>query len=497
LLIFRDSGTIAAMARSYAFAAAALLLALAACQPGPASPPRHVAAALPGASLSTVRVEELRGLARQLDALARTRARSAELEQHMPRWVFARGGAAREPVSEALRRELLAILAAPAAEPRLRSFAALRLAGDLDLADLPAFGPLAEERADAGDFPLEVLVSQRMEPSYAVRWGRLTLGDVARLALRRLTGADLATRADVEAWQREHPDPRRSFAYWERTLEAQDEGTRRARLTELRDADPELFVRILLAEKHRWHFAWWEQQDLERVVRERIGPARLVRLLGREEAWPELAEADRFDAFAAWILGHAGELFSPGDAAGLLAVWEKQGATYPTADTASTLAIVAARYNPGERVRIVEATAGYLHQFRGRVLAELVTHGLPAEATRVERWFRGADLSEDARDDVREGILDGLASLGPRARSILARLVVDPSFSTRSDRVVVAVVRAVEAAGARDVCPDVDALRPRLHKGGYDKAAEDARAERARRECIPRARRWLASGRSG
>jgi hypothetical protein len=182
LLILRDSETIAAMARSYAFAAVALLLALAACRPSPASPPRHVDAAPPGASLSTGQVEELRALARQLDALARTQARSAELEQLMPRWVFARGGAAREPVGEALRRELLAILADPAAEPRLRSFAVLRLVGALDLADLPAFGPLAEERADAGDFPLEVLVTQRVEPSYAVRWGHLTLGDVARLA---------------------------------------------------------------------------------------------------------------------------------------------------------------------------------------------------------------------------------------------------------------------------------------------------------------------------
>jgi hypothetical protein len=481
------------MARRYTLAAAALLLGLAACQPGPLSPPVHPDAAHPGARLSTVRVEELRGVARQLDGLSRAQARSAELEQRIPRWVFALGGAAREPVTEALRGELLAILAAPAAEPRVRGLAALKLAAALDLADIPAFGPLAGERADAGDFPLEVLATQRAEPSYAVRWGRLTLGEVARLALRRMTGAELATSADIEAWQREHPDPRRSFAYWERTLEAQDEATRRARLTELRAASPELFVRILLAEKHRWHFAWWEQQDLARVVRERIGPARLMRLLGREEAWPELAEADRFDAFAAWILGHAGELFTQDDAAGLLAVWEKQGASYPTADTASTLAIVAARYNPGERVRIVEMTAGYLRQFRGRVLAELVTHELPVEAARVERWFRGADLSEDARDDVREGILSGLASLGPRGRPVLERLVGDPGFSTRSGNVVVAVVRAAEAAGARDVCPDAAALNPPLRKGGYDKAAEAARAARARQECIPRVRRWLAT----
>ena len=465
-----------------------------------AAPSADASVALPAA-----RVEELRAIVRRIDAVAAVEADAARVEQSLPPWVFSRGGAIVEPVDDRARHELRTILHARDLDARVRAVAVLRLAAAFDLADVTTLALLVDETADAGKFPLEGHSPQLFGAARPIRWGSLTLGGAARRGLGTLTGADLATKADVERWFRENPEPRSSFSYWEKTLEQQHETTRKARLTTLRDANPQLFVRVLLADKQRSHFAWWDQEDLVRVVRERVGVARMLRQLGRQDLFPELAEPDRFDAFAAWTLDHADQLFTASNAAGLLAAWEKEGARYPSNDTASKLALVAARWNPTERPRIVEQSLRYLGQFRDRVVADAVEHGLPAEAERVARWFRSEGLSTEARIEVRKGVLKGLGALGAAGRPHLANLLRGEGAARESDEIIVALVAAVTAMGAKDVCPDAAALEsPSLRKPSRERPPAAAtegpdrmrRADRARRECVPRVTRWLAESAS-
>lgn len=470
------------------------VLLLAACHRAPAGEVDGGDAAISSVSaVAPARVEELRTVARSLDALAPDEVRAAEIEARVPAWVYSPGGIVIDPVDARARDELRAIIVANSVEPRLRALALLRLSAAFDLVDLPVVARPLGATADAGTFPREAPPTQQGPGAAPVRWARLALGDVARVAIGALTGADLPSARDVEQWRRDNPDPAASFSFWTKTLEQQSQATRRARLSALRDRSSELFLRVVLTAPHRQ--AWWDQGDLARTARAHFGGARIVRLLVREESFPELDAPGAFESCTSWLLEHADVLLTEADAAALLSAWEKEGARYSSRDAAK-LAIAAARLNPHERARIADTSLGYLRQFRDLVAADLAQHALPAEAERVDRWFRAEGLTEDARIEVRRGILDGLAARGDDGQSHLKRLVRHLDGKQEPDSVIVALVSAAGKMGARDVCPEASALEQpplRKHGRGPDEGRVH-RADRARRECVQRVKRWLARG---
>ena len=448
----------------------------------------HAAAsdAVPAALLA-----ELRDLRQRLDTYEREEAGSAKLEADVPKWLFNMEGAERKPIEASRRRGLAAIVGNRAVEPPIRALAARALAAGGDLDDLSAIEVAVGAEGDAGTFP-RVFPTQAMRHSYDVHWTRVTLGRAALDALTLLTGVSFESPGAFRTWRAENPDPESSLAYWEGTLELDTEDTRRVRLGGLLAKRPDLFLRVILAEEYRWHFSWWDSADVVRVLRERLGAAGLLRLLGREERWPEFDDPRRFDSFAAWVLEHEEALFASGDAAALLSVWEKQGASYPTGDTASKLALVAARRNPSERGRIAETTLGYLVQFQGRVLADLVQHELDARFVLIEKWFRREGAGDDI-DDLQRDILRAIAAVGAPARSRLKQLAAAPNLAVDSYEVVNALVDAAIAAGAREPFPERAHTQSPGRKGKAPTAAEVARAASARRDCVARVRRWLAS----
>src|SRR5262249_33967125 len=153
-----------------------------------------------------------------------------------------------------------------------------------------------------------------------------TLGQTALAQLGRLFGTAFPTPAAYRAFRAANADPKRSLAYWDGTLRDDGPETRKARLAALLHGDPRMFRAVLVAQKDgNDHETWWDEADVVKVARERLGSRRLLRFLGRNEGWPDLADEARFARFATWALDHEAALLDDADAPALLALWEQQG----------------------------------------------------------------------------------------------------------------------------------------------------------------------------
>lgn len=470
-----------------------LLCGLAACNArGSMQSSSGSAAASATVVLPAALVAELGELARRLDDLERSGADGRALEAAVPHWLFHEAGVERKPIGIERRAQLAAVIAATSVEPRVRALAVLQLAGASELDDIPVIAPFVDASDDTGKFPHEVYGQSFRAP---VAWRPSTLGRTALDALQIITGARLASPADLLTWREHNVDPKTSFAYWEGTLVSDDRNTRYLRLWALLDANPELFLRVLLAQSGgNTHPYWWGETDLVRIVGEHVGSARVLRLLGREDVWPEFTDPERFNRFSEWILDHAQDLFGPADAAGLLSLWEKHGSTYRSGDAASKLAIAAMGLNPTERVRIAEVTLGYGNQYHGPVLEELARHDLHAQFPLIQRWFRRRDLRREI-DDIQTRILRGVALVGKEALPELKQLADDPSLTTDSPEVVGALVDAALAADAPWSFPERSHIKARSFKGHPATSEEVESAARSRRACVTLVQRWLRSAR--
>ena len=334
-----------------------------------------------------------------------------------------------------------------------------------------------------------------MSLSYPVTWQPRTLGHTALDQLGRITGTRFATAEAYRAWRRSTPNPKTTLGYWEGTLERVGPEARRVRLSALLRDDAELFLKVLLAQRDgNTHQFWWEERDVVGVVRARLGPSGLLRLLRRQGGWTELADPDRFDRFAGWVLDHEAALFDDSDARDLLALWEQHGQSFLRGETQAKLALTTARRNPAERGRIAESSIGYMRQFRERVAEDLVVHDLEPSFSRVERLFRDGDAGDGRIRGPRRHPGGTRPSRPTGALAPQAVLAGAPDFTTSEAGEVAGIRSASMAMGAPDLAPAC----ARMHvAGGKGRAASDdeqLRAHKAQADCIaslPALQAWL------
>jgi hypothetical protein len=440
---------------------------------------------------------ELQAVARHLDKLEREDpggiSSGHELWMaRLPQWMFPVRGGERVPVDAARRAELRALASTPTLDSRLRGLALRVLAGDHDLDDLPFLERLLDAAEPAGAEP----VALPTQAGLVIRWTPRTLGETALDQIVRITGASFHTADDYRAWRRSTPDPKRTLAYWEGTLDRDGNETRRARLGALLHDDPDMFLRVVLTQKSgNTHQGWWDEQEVVGALRAHLGPRTLLRFLARGRAWPELGDEGRFDSFAQWILDHEAALFDARDGAGLLALWRSHGRSFPSVHAQAKLALAAARSNPAARGRIVEATLRYVGGDRDLLVEDLVAHDLDSSFPRIQRMFQKPEPAEGSFE-IRAGILAGIAALGPAARLRLKQLVTAPPFVTDSSTLAWHLRRAAMATGAPDLAPACDHTSAPESKGHRPSDEENARAERAQRECVaavPSIVAWLAA----
>lgn len=373
---------------------------------------------------------------------------------------------------------------------RIQALAALRLSVAMVPDDVDRAASLVDSIEPAGAFP-ETSISQAVQRCYPVAWTPRTLGGAALLALGRMTGSRFATPAEFKAWRAARGDLEGSFAYWEDALASALGDRREAMLAKLREK-PELLVRLALSAKQSAAYGVTDD-EVARLLRERVGLPRLVRILDRVETFPELADEDRFAIFSQRTFDLAEKLRDPVFAAALVRLWETR--RYPRHDFAeAALAVAASRLAPEEaQQRILVEAITRLASARGLVIEELSSRYFLAESARLEALFvrAGAD-----QDEVRAAVLAG-APMRAGALPFLKRVVLPASFVTDSAAVIDRLMAIALAIDPATSFPERDKLAYRPLKNTPPERVEALKAEsaRARSEGLARFRGWLRAHR--
>ena len=412
----------------------------------------------------------------------------------VPRWITSGSGAPDSALLEACRRAL----SAPASA-RVKALAALCTSATVDLRDVPPIAALLSAESaegDAGALP-RVHVSQAFQRCYSISWRRRKLRDVALQSLGRITGQRFASPDEFHAWHRARGSLESSFEYWEGALDQAPFDRRPALLASLRGQGALLYLRVVLMAK------FGAIHDIDpagtaTALGQEIGAARLVRLLLREESFPEFTSNERYSLFVKRTADLADKVADPALAAGLLQLWEKEGAA--RADSAeSSLALAASRLHPQQSRRILTTTLRRLGSTWGPALEELAKRHAADEAALLRDWFTSPRTAADAgaEREIRAAILEGFRARGAASIPAVRALILAPGFDTDSPVVIEKLM---------DILSDVDpqaAYPCRNHLSGgplknMAKADVEARARgaaEARRDCLARARTWLRARR--
>lgn len=422
----------------------------------------------------------LEAVASLLSSLAEKATGSAELGG-LPGWAYHRPQhTTLIPRSEPPDRAAVTGALAAATQPRVRGLALLWLASARDPDDLSKIEPYLEATESAGKFP-SVYVTQQVQQSYPVSWISNSLGDVALSSLELLLGRRFESGAAYHAWRTANPDLARSFDFWNGALEGDSDEGRKTRLAGLKQDDPEMFLRVLrLREYQDSVYGAWDDADVLRHARTVLGPPRLLALLRKQAAWPELHDESRFNGFSRWMLASASDLFA-GHESELLGLWQER-----RGDVSRALA--AARLNPQKSAEILKAALDAAPAASDELLRELTARHLATEFELIGRRLYAPDRPEAEADKV--AVLSGAAD-----RSALRQLALDSRFRARSVAVVRALVQTARRCGlAGERRCERDLWANRAAKGRRVTPADEARAVDAARRCLDEVRTWLRQG---
>lgn len=391
-----------------------------------------------------------------------------------------------------------------AGDAHARALALRWLAQAVDARDIDRMARHIDSTEPAGRFPA-VAISQMAQMCSPIRWEPLTVGQVSLAAIEAVTGAALPTPAAFRAWRRDNPDPMRSLAYWERVL-GRRQPSPPPLLARLSATDPDLYAKVLLLAPGDDPYGAGED-EIVRAARAIVGPVRLLRLLGQEEVWPELASSDERDErlarLALTVLPRASAIFDASNGPALLRLWD-QGALRKVAAARASLAVAVSRGQGkvADRCRILTAAIDELNRGDPRLLEELARTCAGPEEAVLRAWFYGPRAPKNS-GEASEGavaVLKGLRSLERAARPLLKALVKADQPIAEDPAATEALIDAAIAAGCPDPFPQRGGIRAPMFKNMY--AGEDGEARRkaaevkalaARRDCVGRVLAWLSS----
>jgi len=184
--------------------------------------------------------------------------------------------------------------------PVRRALAALWLGNDLQEAELLVLEPLLTDERPALPLPT-VQVTQEVRRCYPVSWSPPL--SVAQVALRALTvtfGVRFASVEEYKTWRTKNPQPFASVDYFATRLYGRDRARAAAIFRQL-DRYPAVLARVLMvrlppALSDLTVFDLPPAQQA--LVFSELTPERLLRLLRRQEVWPELLTDPGLEAFA-------------------------------------------------------------------------------------------------------------------------------------------------------------------------------------------------------
>jgi hypothetical protein len=434
-------------------------------------------------------VIKLRSLATSLDKMAGKVSGSAELGE-LPCWVVRTGGAFCLEAQELPQRSALKEVIAGSGSARVRAAAVLWLASGKNPDDLPAIEALLDSGDAAGSWP-QVIITQRVMPSYPVDWTPLTLGQVALTAAGVITGREFNDASAYRSWRASQGDIKSSFEYWEASLQRCSHQERARRLDDLQRKNPELLVRVMLMGRERNSYGW-DAKRLVAFVKRHVGD-RLVELVQGKQKWPEFGDPARFANFASWTFDHWERLVGPAHGKVLMELFRKRD--YPEEKwVRKHLALAAARAHPGQRKRILTAVLREAPTpFMAPVLKALATHHLKERMSVIAHWFHKAG---SAADENRAAILEAIGNQGSRGRRALRRLILSSRFDGRNSIALVTAARRLGAKLDADCEKDMS-LRLLYCKGGCPPKiiAENKTKQKARdaaaRKCLSQVKIWL------
>jgi hypothetical protein len=388
-----------------------------------------------------------------------------------------------------------------AGDAHARALALLWLAQAVDARDIDRMARHIDSAEPAGRFPTAA-ISQMAQMCYPIRWEPLTVGQVSLAAIEAVTGASLPDPAAFRAWRRDNPDPMRSLAYWERVL-----GRRRPSppplLARLSATDAELYAKVLLMAPGEDPYGAGED-EIVRAARAIICPGRLLRLLGQEEAWPEIASSDeRLARLALTVLPRAEVIFDASNGPALLKLWER-GALRKNAAARASLAVAVSRLQGkvADRCRILTAAVDELNRGDPRLLEEIARACAGPEEAVLRAWFYGPRAPKNGSDasEAAVAILKGLRPLGGAARPLLKALVKAEQPIAEDPAATEALIDTAIAAGCPDPFAERSGIRAPMSKNMYAgedgdarRKAAEAKALAARRDCVARVLAWLSS----
>jgi hypothetical protein len=391
-------------------------------------------------------------------------------------------GAADAAQAPALRK----ILDAPAS-PAVHAVAALWLSRALDVNDIPRLSRCVDSADPAGAFPT-VLVGQQMQHCYPVMWKDKTLGRACIEAIGRITSQSFHSAAEVRAWIAAHADPKNTVDYWQKVLGVTRPAPKEL-VEQLRQHSPELFFRVVALEPDVLYAATWPM--FEQVAKNDIGADRILRLLRKEETWPELASPEHFASFAVTVFNHANGIFEERQGPQLLALWEKKQCCSED-HVRAALVVGTLKLIPEQADRMLTTTLQELHHAQAPVLEALARMYPIRRRAILADWFYG-DAAKRAgnEDDLAEAILRGLAQ--QRMRSPLKLLLDKTTPNPDAPRVIEQLM--VAAAAAKYTVPERcrGPLTPPAMKGGsaeeWERAQKESKA--LRKDCMQGALKYV------
>ncbi len=380
---------------------------------------------------------------------------------------------------------LRAILGAPA-RPEVHALAATWLSRARDPSDIPRLASCLDSAEPAGVFPV-VVITQAAQRCYSLHFAPKTLGRACIDAVGRITSQDFATAADVRSWMKSHADPLDSYDYWAKLLSISHPAPDDL-LERLHHHSPELYFRVAVLEPDILGKS--ASSVFDDVARNGIGGDRILRLLRKQETFPELATPGHLATFSTTVLRRAREIFGPQHGPELLALWEKRACCSEDYVRAA-LAVAVSRLVPDQSQRVLSETLKELRSAQAPVLEELArVHSTEQRATLGE-WFYGeASKHAGDEDELATAILRGLQGTNDRAG---LRFLLQHKTPNADRAVVEQLIATASAAGYQPA----DGCRGYLGAGvgktwsTEERQRKDREATATRQKCMQATLKWI------
>lgn len=309
------------------------------------------------------------------------------------------------------------------------------------------------------------------------QWKAVSLGDVARDALKKIVGVD-----DIQRWLQKDQSPGDTLGYWLMQLSRR----RYAREAVARAVkhDPDMAVRAVVVAT----YGGTGNDPVIPLLRDAVGAGRILHLLRDHSDWP-VPEAPfkaqkTWDTFAIFAFDHAEVLLGPGRASDIVALAHRF-LDHASPRVAQHAIAAASRMSPADGPALLRA-ALTRHWTPGAAFVEQVARRLP-DTPQLRDWFAQHALGAP----VTKGLLEG----GAHGRKVLATLLTASSPPLESRPSVLrqlgsSAIRAGESRSAFAICRDAwDATCGKSRPG--ECAAHKKRVATSSARCARAARRWL------